>query len=164
MSKYLVIPRRKDSPMTHAGGSTEETVCEIAKNLMHLPGPSDYLMAIPADTKVASFAVLKDDALCSIEVTEQTINTWYRDVTNIEDAINSLQSAKDHAENILDQALADLDEAYESSSGFKGYVPSKDISVYGALEEMGANDLEYAFRRSLEEMYKFQMFKRLTAY
>lgn len=121
-------------------------------------------MAIPADTKVASFAVLKDDALCSIEVTEQTINTWYRDVTNIEDAINSLQSAKDHAENILDQALADLDEAYESSSGFKGYVPSEDISVYGALEEMGANDLEYAFRRSLEEMYKFQMFKRLTAY
>ena len=120
--------------------------------------------AIPADTKVASFAVLKDDALCSIEVTEQTINTWYRDVTNIEDAINSLQSAKDHAENILDQALADLDEAYENSSGFKGYVPSEDISVYGALEEMGANDLEYAFRRSLEEMYKFQMFKRLTAY
>ena len=71
MSKYLVIPRRKDSPMTHAGGSTEETVCEIAKNLMHFPRPSDYLMAIPADTKVASFAVLKDDALCSIEVTEQ---------------------------------------------------------------------------------------------
>ena len=163
MSKYLVIPRRKDSPMTHAGGSTEETVCEIAKNLMHFPGPSDYLMAIPADTKVASFAVLKDDALCSIEVTEQTINTWYRDVTNIEDAINSLHSAKDHAENILDQALADLDEAYENSSGFKGYVPSDEISVYGALEEMGANDLEYAFRRSLEEMYKFQVLKRLTA-
>lgn len=163
MSKYLVIPRRKDSPMTHAGGSTEETVCEIAKNLMHFPGPSDYLMAIPADTKVASFAVLKDDALCSIEVTEQSINTWYRDVTNIEDAINSLHSAKDHAENILDQALADLDEAYENSSGFKGYVPSDEISVYGALEEMGANDLEYAFRRSLEEMYKFQVLKRLTA-
>ncbi len=35
MSKYLVIPRRSDSPMTHAGGSTEETVCEIAKNLLH---------------------------------------------------------------------------------------------------------------------------------
>ncbi len=163
MSKYLVIPRCKDSPMTHAGGSTEETVCEIAKNLMHLPGPSDNLMAIPADTKVASFAVLKDDALCSIEVTEQSINTWYRDVTNIEDAINSLQSAKDHAKNILDQALADLDEAYENSFGFRGYVPSDDISVYGALEEIGANDLEYAFRRSLEEMYKFKMFKRLTA-
>ena len=51
MSKYLVIPRRADSPMTHAGGSTEETVCEIAKNLLHYPGPSEYLMAIPLKHK-----------------------------------------------------------------------------------------------------------------
>lgn len=163
MSKYLVIPRRMDSPITHTGGSTEEAVCEIARNLMHFPGSSDHLMAIPADSKVATFAVLKDDALCSIEVTEQTIETWRNDVTNIEDAIQSLHSARDHAENILDRALADLDEAYESSNGFRGYVPSDDISVYGALEEMGANDVEYAFRRSLEEMYKFQPLKHLTA-
>ena len=160
MSKYLVIPRRPDSPMTHTGGSTEETVCEIAKNLMHFPGPPDYLMAIPADTKIATFAVLKDDALCSIEVTQSTLETWRNDVKNIEDAINSFQSAKDHAENVLDQALGDLDEAYENSIGFKGYVPSDDISVYGALEEMGANDLEFNFRRALEQMYKFQVLRR----
>ena len=160
MSKYLVIPRRPDSPMTHTGGSTEETVCEIAKNLMQFPGSPDYLMAIPADTKIATFAVLKDDALCSIEVTQSTLETWRNDVTNIEDAINSFQSAKDHAENVLDQALGDLDEAYENSIGFKGYVPSDDISVYGALEEMGANDLEFNFRRALEQMYKFQVLRR----
>jgi len=163
MSKYLVIPRRADSPMTHAGGSTEETVCEIAKNLLHLPGSSDYLMAIPADTKVATFAVLKEDALCSLEVTKKTIDTWHKDVINIEDAINQFQSAKDHAENVLDQALADLDEAYENSTGFKGYTPSDDISVYGALEDLGVNDLQYTFRRSLEEMYKFQVLKRHPA-
>ncbi len=160
MSKYLVSPRRPDSHMTHTGGSTEETVCEIAKNLMHFPGSPDYLMAIPADTKIATFAVLKDDALCSIEVTQSTLETWRNDVTNIEDAINSFQSAKDHAENVLDQALGDLDEAYENSIGFKGYVPSDDISVYGALEEMGANDLEFNFRRALEQMYKFQVLRR----
>ena len=73
MSKYLVIPRRADSPMTHAQGSTEESVCEIAKNLLHYPGPSDYLMAIPADSKVATFALVKDDALCSIEVTKKPL-------------------------------------------------------------------------------------------
>eukprot|EP01036_Dinobryon_divergens_P046994 gene46994-62922_t len=163
MSKYLVIPRRADSPMTHAGGSTEETVCEIAKNLLHYPGPSEYLMAIPADTKVATFAVLKDDALCSIEVTQSTLETWRKDVTNIQDAINSFQSARDHAENVLDQALGDLDEAYENSIGFKGYTPSDDISVYGALEQMGSNDLEYTFQRALHEMYKFQVIRRHTA-
>ena len=163
MSKYLIIPRRTDSPMTHAGGSTEETICEIAKNLLRFPGPSDYLMAIPADTKIASFVVLKEDALCSIEVTQTTLETWRKDVTNIQDAINSFQSAKDHAETVLDRALADLDEAYENSTGFQGYIPSDDISVYGALEEMGANDLDYTFQRTLQEMYKFQVLRRETA-
>ena len=163
MAKYLVIARRPDSPMTHAGGSTEETVCEIAKNLLHYPGPSEYLMAIPADTKIATFAVLKEDALCSIEVTQTTLETWRKDVTNIQDAINSFQSAKDHAETVLDRALADLDEAYENSTGFQGYTPSDDISVYGALEQMGSNDLEYTFQRALHEMYKFQVIRRHTA-
>ena len=163
MTKYLVIPRRPDSPMTHADGSAEETVCEIAKSLLRFPGPTDYLMAIPADTKVATFAVLKEDALCSIEVTKKTLETWRQDVANIEAAITSFQSAKDHAENVLDCALADLDEAYENSTGFQGYIPSDDISVYGALEEMGANDLEYSFQRALHEMYKFQVLRRQTA-
>ena len=163
MSKYLVMSRKVDSPLTHADGSTEETVCEIAKNLLHYPGPSEYLMAIPADTKIATFAVLKEDALCSIEVTQSTLETWRKDVTNIQDAINSFQSAKDHAETVLDRALADLDEAYESSTGFKGYTPSDDISVYGALEQMGSNDLEYTFQRALHEMYKFQVLRRQTA-
>ena len=84
MAKYLVIARRPDSPMTHADGSTEETVCEIAKSLLRFAGPTDYLMAIPADTKVATFAVLKDDALCSIEVTKKTLGTWRQDVANIQ--------------------------------------------------------------------------------
>ena len=163
MSKYLVMSRKVDSPLTHADGSTEETVCEIAKNLLHYPGPSEYLMAIPADTKIATFAVLKEDALCSIEVTQSTLETWRKDVTNIQDAINSFQSARDHAENVLDRALADLDEAYENSTGFQGYIPSDDISVYGALEEMGANDLDYTFQRTLQEMYKFQVLRRQTA-
>jgi hypothetical protein len=163
MTKYIVIERSTDSPVISASGSTEETVCEIAKNLLHYPGPSDFLMAIAADSKVATLALVKDDALCTIEVTQKTLDTWRKDVTNIQDAINSFQSARDHAENVLDQALGDLDEAYENSTGFKGYTPSDDISVYGALEQMGSNDLEYTFQRALHEMYKFQVISRHTA-
>ncbi len=164
MTKYLVIPRRADSPMTHAGDSTEETVCAIARSLLNLPIPADLLMAIQADTKLATFALVKDDALCSIEVTKKSLETWRKDVTNIQDAINSFQSAKNRAENLLDSALADLDEAYENSAGFQGYTPSDDISVYGALDELCANDLEYTFQRTLHEMYKFQVFHRERAF
>ena len=91
MSKYLVLIRSTKSQAIHTAGSIEETVCEIAKNLLHFRGPADGLMAIPADTKVATFVVLKDEALCSIEVTDKTLATWRNDVTAIEDAINSFQ-------------------------------------------------------------------------
>jgi len=159
MSKYLIMARSAKSPAIHPDGSVEATVCEIAKNLLHYRGPAESLAAIPADTKVATFATLKDEALCSIEVTEKTLATWRHDVTAIEDAINSFQSFRDHAENLLDRALADLDEAYESSSGFNDYTPSNDISVYGALDQLGANDLEYNFQHALREMYKFNPIK-----
>ena len=159
MFKYLVITRSTKSQAIHTAGSVEETVCEIAKNLLHFRGPADGLMAIPADTKIATFAALKDEALCIIEVNDKTLATWRNDVTAIEDAINSFQSTRDHAENLLDRALADLDEAYESSSGFNDYTPSNDISVYGALDQLGANDLEYNFQQALREMYKFNPLK-----
>ena len=95
--------------------------------------------------------------------TKKTLETWRKDVTNIQDAINAFQSAKDHAENVLDRALADLDEAYENSTGFQGYAPSEDISVCGALEDMGASDLDHTFRRTLQAIYKFHALGRQTA-
>ena len=67
------------------------------------------------------------------------------------------------ATSLREAALSDLDDAYENSTGFRGYVPSDDISVYGALEEMGANDLDYTFQRTLQEMYKFQVLRHQTA-
>ena len=163
MTKYIVIERSTDSPVISASGSDEETVCEIATTLMRSPWPADSLMAVAETSAISTFSTLKNQALCSMEVTQQTLNTWRNDVIGIQDAINSFQSARDRAENILDRALADLDEAYENSIGFKGYTPSDDISVYGALEQMGSNDLEYTFQRALHEMYKFQVLRRETA-
>ena len=98
--------------------------------------------------------------MCSVDVTEKSIETWRNDVTNIQDAINAFLSAKDHAENVLDRALADLDDAYENSTEFQGYTPSNDISVYGALSDMGADDLEHAFQRALVDMYQFHVIRR----
>ena len=163
MTKYIVIERSTDFPVISASGSDEETVCEIATTLMRSPWPADSLMAVAETSAISTFSTLKNQALCSLEVTQQTLNTWRNDVIGIQDAINSFQSARDRAENILDRALADLDEAYENSIGFKGYTPSDDISVYGALEQMGSNDLDYTFQRALQEMYKFQVLKRETA-
>ena len=160
MTKYLVVCRPSDHAAAHEDDTAEEAVCDIARSLMNLPMRADQLMAIPADTDLAPMSLLKDDVMCSVDVTEKSLETWRNDVINIQDAINSFQSAKDHAENVLDRALADLDDAYENSTGFQGYTPSNDISVYGALSDMGADDLEHAFQRALVEMYKFHVIRR----
>ena len=160
MTKYLVVCRPSGQAAAHADDTAEEAVCDIARTLMNLPLRADLLMAIPADTDLATMSLLKDDVMCSVDVTEKSIETWRNDVTHIQDAINSFQSAKDHAENVLDRALADLDDAYENSTEFQGYTPSNDISVYGALSDMGADDLGHAFHRALVEMYQFHVIRR----
>ena len=52
---------------------------------------------------------------------------------------------------------------HQRDNAYLGYTPSDDISVYGALEQMGSNDLDYTFQRALHEMYKFQVIRRHTA-
>ena len=162
MTKYLVILCPKDSPMDYAKDSIELAVCDIAKNLMRLPGHVQGYMAVPNDSKHATFHLIKDDALCSIEVDDNSISIWRNDVDNIKSAIYGFEETKEQAEMLLTRALSDLDDAYTNSQGFKGYLPSDDISINTALEELGDADIEYAFERALFDLYKFEFLKRPT--
>ena len=82
MTKYLVVCRPSDQAVAHADDTPEEAVCNIARTLMNLPMRADQLMAIPADTDLATMSLLKDDVMCSVDVTEKSIETWRNDVTN----------------------------------------------------------------------------------
>lgn len=163
MTIYLITVRKAGAPMIHKSGSDEEAACEIAKHLLKFRGPADGLMAIKSDSPLATFSLIKDDIVCSVDVTKQNLKTWRHDVANIQMAIDGFQQARERAEQMLDQALSELDEAYIGSSGFAGFTPSDDISIYGALEEMGANELDYTFQRALREMYQFHAMQRVAA-
>ena len=90
------------------------------------------------ESKKLNFAVSKVEA--KLERCEKTMLKYCDDCSN--------------------RALADLDDAYENSTEFQGYTPSNDISVYGALSDMGADDLEHAFQRALVDMYQFHVIRR----
>ena len=123
-------------------------------------GPAEKLMAIKSDSPLATFSLIKDDVLCSIDVTKKSIETWRNDISSIRTAMNEFHSAKNRAESILSQALDDLDNAFDSSEALGDFVPSDDISVYGVLDELGLSDLETTFRRALRDMYKFKAYQR----
>ena len=141
-------------------GSAEEAACEIANQLLMFYGPAEKLMAIKSDSPLATFSLIKDDVLCSIDVTKKSIETWRNDISSIRTAMNEFHSAKNRAESILSQALDDLDNAFDSSEALGDFVPSDDISVYGVLDELGLSDLETTFRRALRDMYKFKAYQR----
>lgn len=162
MTTYLITIRRDDSHAVHKAGSVEEAACEIAHRLLEFRGNSQRLMAIKSASPLATFSMIKDDVLCSIEVTKKSIGSWRNDVATIETAINDFHAAKDKAESILTRALDDLDSTFDNSAAFNGYVPSDDISVYGVLDELGISDLEGTFNRVLGEMYKFKTFPRIA--
>jgi hypothetical protein len=163
MTTYLITIRKNGAQAIHKPESAEEAACEIAHQLLRFRGNSEALMAIKSDSPLATFSLLKDDILCSLEVTQQSIKAWHSDIANIQSALNGFQEARDQAESILERALVDLDSAYNNSRDFNDYTPSDEISVYGALDEMGANDLNYSFNRAVRELYKFKVFDRQAA-
>ena len=163
MTTYLITHRSEDSQLIHREGSAEEAACEIANQLLMFSGSAEKLMAIKSDSPLATFSLIKDDVLCSIDVTKKSIETWRNDVSSIQMAINQFHSAKNRAESILTQALDDLDNAFDSSEALGDFVPSDDISVYGVLDELGLSDLETTFRRALSDMYKFKTYQRSVA-
>ena len=163
MTSYLITHRRENSQMIHKEGSVEEAVCQIAMQLLMFRGTSDNLMAIKSDSPLATFSLLKDDVLCSIEVTKKSMETWRNDVVSIQYAINDFQSVLNSAESMLNRALDDLDSAFESSDSFGEFIPSNDISVCAFLDELGISDLEMTFRRALGDMYNFKSFSHQDA-
>ena len=162
MTTYLITVRRDDSQAIHKAGSVEEVACEIAQQLLCFPGLSEKLMAIKSDSPLATFSLIKDDVLCSIEVTKKSIDTWRNDVATIKSSINDFHAAKNRAESLLTRALDDLDSTFDNSAAFSGFVPSDDISVYGVLDELGISDLDRTFNRALGEMYKFKSYLRAS--
>ena len=88
MTTYLITHRSEDSQLIHREGSAEEAACEIANQLLMFYGSAEKLMAIKSDSPLATFSLIKDDVLCSIDVTKKSIETWRNDVSSIRTAIN----------------------------------------------------------------------------
>lgn len=156
MTTYLIAIRKDSSQSPHSEGSPQEAACEIARDLLGLRGRADQLIAIERDTPLATFSLIKDDVLCSIQVTKQSLDTWREDVVRIRTAFINFNLTKDQAETQLTQALDDLDYAFGASEALKEFVPSDEISVYGVLDELGISDMEMTFQRALSELYKFK--------
>ena len=48
-----------------------------------------------------------------------------------------------------------MNEKFRDSSVFNESIPGDEIGVYSALESLGYEDVDYKFRKTLRELFKF---------
>jgi hypothetical protein len=156
MTKYLIIERSVDDPSVHPPGSLELTACEIAKQMMFFHQSADRLMAIDSEGPVATFAHLNASALCSITVDKDSQSVWNNEVPDIDESLRNFRVSKSRAEDELDAALSEMIDKFSESSVFNDIDPENDIGVYSALESLGYDDVDYKFRRAVQDHFQYQ--------
>ena len=161
MPKYLILRRSKDDPATSKPGSLEETACAIAEVLTQLPLSAERLRAIPVDGPAATFATLKESAICSITIDKKSQNFWNSEVFDVQESFDQFITAKNRAEQNLNDALTDMKEKLYESRAFSNLDPEDDISVYSALDTLGESDFHYKFIETLRGQYQYQKMRGL---
>ena len=156
MPKFLILRRGEDDPKTHKPNSIEESACQVASELMYFNDSVDKLMAISSESVAATFARVKDSALCSVEIDLDGQDIWNKEISEIKESLYNFESIKNQAENELLDALIQMNEKFRDSSAFNEIIPEDEIGVYSALESLGYEDVDYKFRKTLRELFQFQ--------
>ena len=114
------------------------------------------LMAISSESVAATFARVKDSALCSVEIDLDGQEIWNKEISEIKESLYNFESIKNQAENELLDALIQMNEKFRDSSAFNEIIPEDEVGVYSALESLGYEDVDYKFRKTLRELFQFQ--------
>ncbi len=82
MSKYIILENLTLSNQ-YKEGSDEELACEIASRILLISSAACNFHAIEATSKQATFEVLKNNALCSLEINNANKKIWNSEISKI---------------------------------------------------------------------------------
>ena len=155
MTVYYIFSRGENPQQIHKANSVEELACTIAHTFMDYPLPADWLMAVKADSPLVTMSLLKNQALCSIELDKDNKSIWKNELKNLQNELDNFKKSKNKIEQLLDEAIADLDSCFAESKHFNSTVPSDYISSYSTFDSLEC-DFEYKFKRKIKETFKYR--------
>ena len=82
MTKYIILKNLSMSNQ-YKVGSDEELACEIASRILLINSAASNYHAIEAASKQATFEVLKNSALCSLEINNANKKIWNSQIVKI---------------------------------------------------------------------------------
>jgi len=155
MDVYYIFSRGEDPPQLHKANSLEELACTIAHTFMDYPVPVDWLMAVKDGSPLVTMSLLKNQALCSIELDEEKKSIWKNELKNLHKQVAVFKRSKNKIEKLFNEAIADLDDCFAESKHFNSTIPSDYVSSYVLFDSFD-NDFEYKFNKKIKETFKYR--------
>ena len=157
MTKYLIMENPPDSGQFNESGSREELACAVVKVAAMHEYPADHYIAFAVEDPQASWAFLKDSVKYTIEIDDERIDIWNKEIEPLLQDAERVQDAIEEAYSNIFDAAEEFDRECQRSQHFQRLHLSEDLALDYTFENIG-NTSKVEIAEKIEEIFEIETF------
>lgn len=157
MTKYLIMENPPDSGQFNESGSREELACAIAKVASMHEYSADHYIAFAVENPQASWAFLKDSVKYTIEIDDERVEIWNKEIEPLLNEAERVSEAIVKAYSVIFDAAENFDIACKKSKNFQDLALSEDLALDCAFENIG-NTSKVELAERIDEIFEVETY------
>ena len=157
MTKYLIMENPPDSGQFNESGSREELACAIAKVASLHEYSADHYIAFAVENPQASWAFLKDSVKYTIEIDDERVEIWNKEIEPLLNEAERVSEAIVKAYSVIFDAAENFDIACKKSKNFQDLALSEDLALDYAFENIG-NTSKIELAERIDEIFEVETY------
>lgn len=157
MTKYLIMENPPDSGQFNESGSREELACAIAKVASMHEYSADHYIAFAVENPQASWAFLKDSVKYTIEIDDERVEIWNKEIEPLLNEAERVSEAIVKAYSVIFDAAENFDIACKKSKNFQDLALSEDLALDYAFENIG-NTSKVELAERIDEIFEVETY------
>ena len=157
MTKYLIMENPPDSGQFNESGSREELACAIAKVASLHEYSADHYIAFAVENPQASWAFLKDSVKYTIEIDDERVEIWNKEIEPLLNEAERVSEAIVKAYSVIFDAAENFDIACKKSKNFQDLALSEDLALDYAFETIG-NTSKVELAERIDEIFEVETY------
>ena len=157
MIKYLIMENPPDSGQFNESGSREELACAIAKVASLHEYSADHYIAFAVENPQASWAFLKDSVKYTIEIDDERVEIWNKEIEPLLNEAERVSEAIVKAYSVIFDAAENFDIACKKSKNFQDLALSEDLALDYAFENIG-NTSKIELAERIDEIFEVETY------
>lgn len=157
MTKYLIMENPPDSGQFNESGSREELACAIAKVASLHEYSADHYIAFAVENPQASWAFLKDSVKYTIEIDDERVEIWNKEIEPLLNEAERVSEAIVKAYSVIFDAAENFDIACKKSKNFQDLALSEDLALDYAFENIG-NTSKVELAERIDEIFEVETY------